>query len=496
MTQQIHYVTFRSCTKAEYEASAKDEWSVYFITDTQEIYKGAQNYGSSAEGSSYTAGTGISILDNAIAISGASSATNGYILSKTAGGVAWISAPTGTVSSYAKQTTAITNLSVQPGVFYEWTVLAASQLSATNWSKTSYQESMLKIIKDASTITLNGIDFVKDETLTFTNAGTYYCKVYSWGGFLRLEIKEYRTVEESAIDDENLSMTYYSYDIDGIIITQYEENADLAKYVYNEDGLDLQVVQEGYVQISGKTIGTIGQTETAYLVIKEDGTLWMNDPLRDYYEGLEGIILISDLTTWTAVAGFAYASSSPETSYYAYAIKAGELYSINYNGTTVTITRIGELSHWSSIAGVSDGSIYYAIGICAGKLYSISGNTATQIGSSESWSSCTGVVKSENSDDIAIVGYGINAGNLYGISADSLGVITAELIDNSGTWTKVSGYSILYLYLYNNNGGCYGINNGSLYRISGLNATEIGVITGWTNVWMLVQDEGIGIRQE
>jgi len=77
-----------------------------------------------------------------------------------------------------------------------------------------------------------------------------------------------------------------------------------------------------------------------------------------------------------------------------------------------------------------------------------------------------------------------------------LGVITAELIDNSGTWTKVSGYSTLYLYLYNNNGGCYGINNGSLYRISGYDIAELAIVTGWINVWMLVQDEGIGIRQE
>lgn len=263
--------------------------------------------------------------------------------------------------------------------------------------------------------------------------------------------------------------TYASWDITGGSAQLYDSNIHLSHYEYNEDGLDLQILPDGYRAISGASAGMSfpHYSNPISIAIDNLGMLRMEDPATGFFE------VIDSGTTWSKVSGLCSASSA---SAFAYAMKTdGTLLAVSISSGSPVIQQVGTATGWTDISGYSTTSGIYtrAFGICDGALYHLSGTTATRIGISSSWTSVTGFSLSSTGSYTSI-GFGIAAGNLYVlVPAYANAEPTASLMDSTGGWTKVSGYA----QAATSNGHymgdfiwstVYGIRNGSLMGVVGL----------------------------
>lgn len=261
--------------------------------------------------------------------------------------------------------------------------------------------------------------------------------------------------------------TYESWDVTGNSAQLYETNIDLADYQYNEDGLDLQLLPDGYKAVSGASADSSYPSYSNPISIAIDGAgmLRMEDPATGFFE------VINTDTTWSKVSGICYSFSALV---FAYAMKAdGTLWAVNIDSGSPAITQVGVATGWTAISGYSYSSNYRrAFGICAGGLYFLGGTTATRIGIISSWTAVTGFSQSSNGSRTTI-GFGIAAGNLYLLAPPSENAEpVASLLDSTGVWTKVSGYgqvaisndSYLDDYIWST---VYGIRDGNLIGVVG-----------------------------
>lgn len=144
-----------------------------------------------------------------------------------------------------------------------------------------------------------------------------------------------------------------------------------------------------------------------------------------------------------------------------YMICDGKLYYISVSGNSVTRTQIGTNDKWSCISG---SNLYNStLAINNGNLYSISSTTST-LKDSSGWQKLSNA--SSN-------------GKSLGIKNDSLYLIsnlasTTELIDSSGVWSQVKGYS------NSSTGYMFGIKDRKLYSISNIGTiSEISSDNNW-----------------
>ena len=232
---------------------------------------------------------------------------------------------------------------------------------------------------------------------------------------------------------------YDAYDVLNTTPTLYAEDIDLADYQYNTDGLTLLVVPDGYKAISEQ------------LAINDAGNLLIKD-------GLTGIFEVVDYsTTWEMLGGCCYATKTD-----------GTLWEIS--GGAV-ITQVGVANGWTAISGyLFEVSYRWAFGICAGGLYSLKGTTATRIGTSSSWTSVTGFASTPG-DDYSAIAFGIDGGNLYAIGEAAVhDEPKAFLLDSSGAWSKISGYSEVVSTMHYGESAygwstVYGIRDGNLLAL-------------------------------
>ncbi len=288
---------------------------------------------------------------------------------------------------------------------------------------------------------------------------------------------------------------YDAYDVQGDTATLYEEDIDLADYQYNEDGLDLQLLPDGYKAISGASAGMAFYYYYNPISIAIDGLgmLRMEDHVTGFFE------IIDSGTSWAKVSGLCSVKSVIA---FAYAMKTdGTLWSVHISSGSPVIQRVGTATGWTEISGYSDSiSNARAFGICDGGLYYLNGTTATRIGISNSWTAVTGF-------SISIIGYrtslgfGIAAGNLYTIAPPYANAEpTAALLDSGGVWSDITGYSQVDFnsgsyhddYIWST---VYGIRDGRLMGIVGgysyseyLPAYTVKVIDGirtYHDVWLV-----------
>ena len=303
---------------------------------------------------------------------------------------------------------------------------------------------------------------------------------------------------------------YDAYDVQGDEATLYASDIDLADYQYNEDGLDLQILPDGYKAISGKAAGTTFTDYSNPISIAIDGLgmLRMEDPATGFFE------VIDSGTTWAKVSGIC---SSASATTFAYAMKEdGTLWAVSINSGNPVIQQVGTATGWTAISGYANSSTYIrAFGVCDGSLYHLNGTTATRIGISSSWTYVTGF-SMNHGGFYNRVGFGIAAGNLY-ILAPSYanGEPVASLLDSDGTWTKVSGFGQLATPNGDYNGyeqgeyvwsTVYGIRDGSLMGVVGgyydeyVPAYTVETIDGtrtYLDVWLMsagaISTESTGI---
>lgn len=277
-------------------------------------------------------------------------------------------------------------------------------------------------------------------------------------------------VDESSSSGEDLSnFTFNSFELDGTTLTDFATGVDIADYQYNSDGLDLQILPDGYKAISGEAAGMSFPIDNNPISIAIDGLgmLRMEDPATGFFE------VIDSGTTWAKVSGVC-SSYSYSAVVFAYALKTdGTLWAVNIDSGSPAITQVGVATDWTAISGYSYSSNYKrAFGICDGALYHLSGTTATRIGISSSWTAVTGFSTSSEGS-FTTIGFGIAAGNLYVLAPSYAdGEPVASLLDSAGTWTKVSGFGQVAFsngdyrgdYIWST---VYGIRDGSLMGIVG-----------------------------
>lgn len=152
----------------------------------------------------------------------------------------------------------------------------------------------------------------------------------------------------------------------------------------------------------------------------------------------------------TSISGTIYSNSLDA----AYCVSAGYLYEISYNNTgTAYSLKVGSDNTWTMVSGT-----YYT--------YETGYPTTTTV---------------------TTYAYGINNGKLYCLAhptANTSSATTTVTVVKSGSttitgWTFIQGSS-------NTSGsvtsGTYGIANGKLYKIIGSSASQVGTMTGWTEV--------------
>lgn len=153
-----------------------------------------------------------------------------------------------------------------------------------------------------------------------------------------------------------------------------------------------------------------------------------------------------------------------------YMICDGKLYYVTVSGSTITRTQIGTDTTWSFISGSNTYNSTLAIN--NGDLYVISG-TSTNLKDTGGWQKVSFYMSNTYYKYL-----GIKNDNLY-IIGDNGNTIT--LVDSSGIWTEVSGWSkAATRYMY-------GIKDGKLYSIS-----YSGVVTEISsdNTWTMISSDG------
>ena len=263
--------------------------------------------------------------------------------------------------------------------------------------------------------------------------------------------------------------TYESWDVTGNSAQLYDTNIDLADYQYNEDGLELQVVPDGYIAVSG------GFSGLDRFGIKTDTTLW-----RILAGGGES--LLSGSQGWDMVAGDGIGIAT----------LGGYAYLIDNQG----LTDLG--GSFDRISGRHGGS-YVALGVGGGYLYRMD-DISTPI-DGPGYTDVSGML---NLDAPFSGGFAIKNGRLMGVKANEAGVATADPIDYylTGGWTAVTGYHAVEEAGYQQDyyKGGYGIRNGALHRIYSTNidsSNDFAPIIGAYvhRVWMVSPDSAVVIRK-
>jgi hypothetical protein len=262
---------------------------------------------------------------------------------------------------------------------------------------------------------------------------------------------------------------YDAYDVLNTTPTLYAEGINLADYQYNTDGLTLLVVPDGYKAISEQ------------LAINDAGNLLIKDGFTGTFE------VVDYSTTWEMLGGCCYATKTDGTLWEIYPGDAGAV-----------ITQVGVATGWTAISGYDYETSYkWAFGICDGRLYSLKGTTATMMGTSSSWTSVTGFASTPG-ENYSAVAFGINGGNLFALG--EVGVHSDPrpfLLDNSGVWSKISGYGEVVPTMYYGEptydwSTVYGIRDGNLVALVGqthnvyswsYDVVLIDATREWHDVW-------------
>ncbi|MDQ0291008.1 hypothetical protein [Oligosphaera ethanolica] len=264
--------------------------------------------------------------------------------------------------------------------------------------------------------------------------------------------------------------TYESWDVTGNSAQLYETNIDLADYQYNEDGLELHVVPDGYIAVSG------GFSGFDRFGIKTDTTLW-----RILAGG--GEVVLSESSGWDMVAGDGTGIAT----------LGGYAYLIDSQGLT------GLGGSFDRISGRHGGG-YVALGVAGGYLYRMD-DISTPI-DGPGYTDVSGML---NLYEPWNGGFAIKNGNLMGIKADYAGVVTASRLDQynlTDGWTAVTGYHAVEESGYQSwfyRGG-YGIRNSALHRIYSTNIDGSGeyapIIAAYVHrAWMVSPDSAVVIRK-
>ena len=263
--------------------------------------------------------------------------------------------------------------------------------------------------------------------------------------------------------------TYEAWDVTGNSAQLYETNIDLADYQYNEDGLELHVIPDGYIAVSG------GFSGLDRFGIKTDTTLW-----RILAGGGES--LLSGAQGWNMVAGDGTGIAT----------LGGYAYLIGSEGLT------GLGGSFDRISG-RHGAGYVALGVGGGYLYRMD-DISTPI-DGPGYTDVSGML---NLYDPFNGGFAIKNGHLMGVKADEAGVAIADPIDYylTGGWTAVTGYHAVeetgYQTWVSRDG--YGVRNGALHRISSWtidNSNDFApIIAAYVHsVWMVSPDSAVVIRK-
>lgn len=150
----------------------------------------------------------------------------------------------------------------------------------------------------------------------------------------------------------------------------------------------------------------------------------------------------------------------------------------NYTLTEITTTGSTQADKWVKISAKYDlklGSFNSSrnFGIdSTGKLFSIYNQSYTYLSNiSDNWTDISGYTSNKY-----IHAYGINNGELYGITYESNQFVFTKISDYND-WTSVCGWS-------DSNSKAYGIRNGLLYRILANNTFEqVEIETGWVKIY-------------
>ena len=264
--------------------------------------------------------------------------------------------------------------------------------------------------------------------------------------------------------------TYESWDIRfGNSAQLYDTNIDPADYQYNEDGLELQVVPDGYIAVSG------GFLDKDRFGIKTDTTLW-----RILAGGGES--LLSELQGWNMVAGDGTGIAT----------LGGYAYLIDSQGLT------GLGGNFSKISGRHGGD-YVALGIDGGYLYRMD-DISTPI-DGPGYTDVSGMLRPYVSHS---GGFAIKNGHLMRVDTDETGLAITSPLDYyklTGGWTAVTGYFYMLDGSYSSplEGG-YGIRNGALHHITGGGPDSeddyAPIIDTYVHrAWMLKPDSAVVIRK-
>ena len=264
--------------------------------------------------------------------------------------------------------------------------------------------------------------------------------------------------------------TYESWDVTGNSAQLYETNIDLADYQYNEDGLELHVIPDGYIAVSG------GFSGLDRFGIKTDTTLW-----RILAGGGES--LLSGSQGWNMVAGDGTGIAT----------LGGYAYLIDSQGLT------GLGGSFDRISGRHGGG-YVALGVAGGYLYRMD-DISTPI-DGPGYTDVSGMLNLYNPFN---GGFAIQNGRLMRVTANEAGVATAEPLDYynlTGGWTAVTGYHEVEeagYHTWQSRGG-YGVRNGALHLISswGIDSSNdyAPIIGAYVHrAWMVSPNSAVVVRK-
>lgn len=244
--------------------------------------------------------------------------------------------------------------------------------------------------------------------------------------------------------DKTNGRIYTAYYIkDGYLFGAYKDSSsDHRRYCFDL----LEVYGRGWTCIS-KDTGSSFYPSSSCLGIKE-GSLY-----NQAYN-----MKISDGPGWTDIFGATSISSMKK---YAYAVKDGQLYSVERFTVTKVNSETGWTCAWNSSISENPAVEEISFGIRSGLLYMLRQNAVTKIGDENNWQKVPRTMR------LSAVGggshaYAIRDGKLYWFYLDASGNFTYECASADTGWTQCHPY---------------GICNGKPYKLNGDNPGASQIIT-------------------
>jgi len=288
----------------------------------------------------------------------------------------------------------------------------------------------------------------------------------------------------SSYDDTESTTGVINYEFEYKRVLKYSgtKNYDLAGYTnhYIINGKLYYQTNDTFpgtlVDNSGKWTCVAGSSYTSGF------SLGINNGLLYFLNKTNTPVKIGDYNDWDSISE-SYATTN--TNLYGYAIRNGELYSVN-NGSA---TRVGTESGWSIVSGssyVNSSDGMYSYGICNGQLYSLYGNTANKIHTDNKWT----IVRGPSAfNSASLTALGICNGKLYEMRGSGP---TITQIGTDNGWTNISGRQRQY------NMPALGIRNGQLYKLTGnpMTATLLNNNRNWKNTVDLGEGSHIFVWDE